>query len=212
MGLWLKKYTKIKYLDSILTNKTLFLGDPASWEDKNDVACIEMYNHAMGAKTARVTCLTGAPDRFHFWHVFGKCAEGVCLWFDKNSLIEDIGRDESLICGDVEYKSIDCLKGKVLDVSKVPFLKRKQYKDENEFRVIRGITDKGSETDTFSFSPKSLRRIYLNPWMPSSTVIEKQAEIKRSLSKDLGHVKIRQSRAIKYQKWIEAVKRAALCE
>ena len=63
---WLKKYTKLEYLQSILEERRLYLGNPKDWPDKNDSKLIQLYSGASGAFEMRATCLAEAADRFHF--------------------------------------------------------------------------------------------------------------------------------------------------
>ena len=208
-GKWLKKYMqhKHKYLENTLKRNELFLGDPDDWSDKNDSTLIDLYKCKKGFKEIRATCLTSAPDRYHFWEIFGGKKEGVCLWFDKKEFIKGIKNDKTLLYKKIKYRKPKDLtqEGTVEDL---PFYKRKQYKDESEFRVLRCINKDETRPPTrleyFSFAPKSLRRIYINSWLDKGEYESWKKEINTCLSGDLAHVKIFRSRVTEYREWTNA--------
>lgn len=203
---WLKKYSKLEYLKSTLTECQLHLGNPSEWPDKNDSECIRIYSDGIPDHDIRGTCLTDAEDRFHFWHIFGECELGVCLWFDKKSLIRDIAEDKTIVSGEVHYcrpKELSKLKHEL-----IPFAKREQYRDESEFRILRMTGDGAERADKFSFSASSLKRIYINPWLAPKDVNKWKGEISGWLKGNLEHVCIKQNRSLRNKEWIEAVSSA----
>lgn len=203
---WLKKYTKLRHLQPMLENRQLHLGAPEGWDDKNDSELIQLYSKASGGFVVRVNCLTMAQDRFHFWDVFGERENGVCLWFDKVGLLADIQKDQSLVANNVQYKLPSELCK--LEPKYVPFAKRKQYQDEDEFRVLRVKPAEHMALDKFEFSASSLRKIYLNPWLKNSEVVFQKGYIGNMLGNELGHVEILQNRTLRKQDWIDAAKQA----
>lgn len=204
---WLKKYTRLEHLSSVLEKRQLHLGDPAHWDDKNDSELIQIYSHASGAVETRSACLTGAADRYHFWAVFGENTKGVCLWFDRDDLLSDIQKDQTLMAGPVQYMSASKLSK--LKLRKIPFAKREQYADEQEFRVLRRYSSRGPSTDGFGFSVASLKRIYLNPWLTGKALNREKVSVWAMLEKGYKHVELYQNRTLKKQAWIEAAKSAA---
>lgn len=204
---WLKKYTKIEFLPEILDKKQLHLGDPTSWDDKNDSAAIRLYADRLNGFEIRATCLTQARDRFHFWHIFGERESGVCLWFDKKALLRDIDQDASLIGQPVLYPNSENLqKTKLKDVA---FTKRQQYRDEREFRVLRFQKPRGVALDKFKFSASSLERIYFNPWLSKKAKELYDRVIGQQLQGELGHVNLMQNRSLRKQDWIDTLTEAA---
>ena len=203
---WLKKYTKLEYLQSILEERRLYLGNPKDWPDKNDSKLIQLYSGASGAFEMRATCLAEAADRFHFWAIFGECEKGVCLWFDKASLLGDIHKDQSLIADKVKYRSSNGLRK--LERRLVPFAKREQYQDEREFRILRVKPARHVAADKFEFSAFSLRRIYLNPWLSRIAAEREKTKISNFLGSEFRHVKVFQNRTLRQKSWIEAAKDA----
>ena len=204
---WLKKYTKLEYLHATLQQRQLYLGYPKEWDDKNDSECIRLYSATSDGFEIRATCLTEAADRFHFWHVFGEREKGVCLWFDKNSLLNDIKNDASLVANEVQYPT--CRKLSQIEPHLIPFIKREQYQDEREFRVLRVKAAHNTAADKFSFSARSLRRVYLNPWLSSKTVEQEKSKIAGMLKNGLKHVEVLQNRSLRHDDWIAAVSSAA---
>ena len=154
----------------------------------------------------RVTCLTMAEDRFHFWKIFGESEKGVCLWFDRAQLEKDIKKDETLVAHDVQYPSNDELRS--LQRHLIPFAKRAQYTDEREFRIIRTSTTSGASEEIFNFSSHSLQRIYLNPWLTSKDASKEKDRIRKILGDGLGHVKVLQNRSLLSRDWIISAKSA----
>ncbi|OWY04617.1 hypothetical protein B6V75_00215 [Thioclava sp. F1Mire-8] len=203
---WLKKYTKIKYLEGILRERQLHLSSPSEWDDKNDSMVVKLYSNKFLSFDAVGTCLTGAPDRFHFWHIFGEREQGVCLWFERKALVNDIKGDTTLSSGEVLYRLPEDVR--FLEDDQIPFAKREQYQDECEFRVLRTKKPKHMAFDKFSFSALSLQRIYLNPWLSRSEVTRQKRKISDLLKDDLAHVKVWQNRTLRKRKWIDAVAEA----
>ena len=207
MESWLKKYTRLEFLEIILKEEQLHLGDPALWTDKNDSELIQIYTSAAGFSKTRSTCLTMAPDRYHFWALFGEESKGVCLWFDRRKLLADIANDNSLRSGLVQYLKPSGLSG--VKLHEIPFVKRAQYTDEQEFRVIRNFKSTDKLTVGLRFSPSSLIRIYLNAWLSDDELNLMKAQVGPMLKQKYGHVRLLQSKMLRYERWIDAAKNAA---
>lgn len=199
---WLKKYTKLEHLKGILQERQLYLGDPSDWEDQNDSEVIRLSSKNFGGFNLRATCLTEAVDRYHFWHVFGEREHGVCLWFEKDSLLNDVQNDPSLVADIVQYRNAEDLRR--LERKSIPFTKRVQYSDEREFRILRVEQAQNTAPEKLAFSARSLRRIYLNPWLSLEDAKRKKTEISSWLGKDLGHIDVYQNRSLKQKTWIDA--------
>ncbi|GIT85022.1 hypothetical protein [Roseobacter sp. OBYS 0001] len=200
---WLKKYTKLEYLPEILETRQLHLGDPKSWDDQNDAAAILMFSQRQSGFDIRGTCLTAAPDRFHFWHIFGERELGVCLWFDRERIVREFDQDHSLVSGMVRYPTRKDLFQTKPD--EIAFTKREQYGDEREFRVLRVSPPVRGEPEKLKFSAYSLRRVYLNPWLSPSSVSLYKKLLRQELTGDLVHVELKQNRSLKKKDWINAL-------
>lgn len=208
---WLKKYMKLEHLKDTLENKRLFLGDPNSWEDKNDAKLMELFKEARGYAAIRATCLTASDDRYHFWDIFGKKERGVCLWFDRVQLLDDISHDPNLCAGEVQYYMPGSLETKTVD--HLPFAKRVQYVDEREFRVLRCYQKGEKVKGALRFRPSSLKRVYLNSWLTRKSG---QVEMWESKIKDWTRgyspshrICVKRNRVTDYQEWKLAAEKAA---
>lgn len=202
---WLKKYTTLEHLEKTIRNRELHLGDPSKWSDKNDSECIRLYSNWCGDFKMLATCLTNAPDRFHFWHIFGERERGVCLWFEQDRLCKDIEKDSTLVFRKVKYPPpADLTKTNPCDL---PFTKREQYADECEHRVLRkAAIHSGKSNDKFGFSAQSLRRIYLNPWLSLTEYETEKAKVSKLLCQyGLSHVCIKRNRLLEKKAWIKDV-------
>lgn len=204
---WLKKYTKLEYLEDILNQRQLHLASPDSWPDKNDSEAFNIYASTKNINNIKCLCLTGSPDRYHFWHIFGEQEKGVCLWFCRKSLEADIERDKSLTKGDVTYLIPE--NANSLSIDEIPFAKRKQYCDEREYRIIRVSKSETAPDDKFRFSIASLKRIYLNPWLSTFCVNREKAHISKIFGTSKIHIKIRQNKSLESRKWITALNLAS---
>jgi hypothetical protein len=207
-GNWLKKYTKLEFLEKTLEKRCLHLGDPATWPDKNDGELIKIYSETSGFQKTRSACLTMAPDRYHFWALFGEQHKGVCLWFDRRKLVADIVNDKSLISGRIRYlrpQQLSCIK-----LNELPFAKRVQYHDEQEFRILRDFRATERDSDGFHFSSSSLVRIYLNPWLKGEDQKRIRAQTEEIVQKFCPHVSVHQSKMLEYDRWINGAKKVAL--
>lgn len=203
---WLKKYTRLEYLESTLRNHELYMGDCSDWPDKNDAAGLEMFSHQTGASGIGVTCLTMATDRFHFWEIYGEREKGVCLWFDYADLVSDVERDPSLQGRQVDYYTVAKLLQQC-EPRTLPFAKRGQYADEKEFRVLRqhASAEAPSVRRGLVFRPQSLRRIYLNDWLDPTACELWKGRISAWGVGQYDHVKILSNRTLRYARWIRAL-------
>jgi len=204
----LKKYTQIRFLEDILTNNRLHLANPESWEDKNDVKLIEHYRSQMGIKDIRILCMNESADRYHFWKIYGQERQGVCLWFDKTIFIENECNNlnyPKTICETVQYKNKEDLQGAPPPLSSLPFLKRAQYRDEKEFRIVRTYDESIKENDDFfEFNPASLKQIFINDWLNGKEL----AAIKSIVKSFPEHknIVVKQNKTLGFQEWLNAAK------
>ncbi len=207
MGKWLKKYMNIKHLGELLEDEMIFLNfnNWDNWGDKNDVELLKIYNDKRNNKKFGITCFTYGNDRNHFWTAYCEKNQGVCLWFDKKGLENDIKKDTSLKYGNVKYCTLDDLKKG--ENSGLPFYKRKQYIDENEFRVFRELKNgDASSTGGIKFDPQTLKRIYFNSWVDKERMSASVALAKDKMRSSYGHVVIEQNKVHRYEKWITIAK------
>lgn len=207
MRRWLKKYMKIEHLEQTLVGKKLHLGNPHDWPDKNDSEVIEMYRTKKNLTDIGATCLTMAPDRNHFWELFGERELGVCLWFDRSLLLKDIEKDHNLRGDFVTYYTTKELAEKC-NFADLPFVKRKQYADEQEYRVVReyqlhsDVEDRGID-----FNIQSLKKIYFNCWLEQNAYQLARRKIENLDLWPYDSVVIEQNQTIRFAEWIDAAKK-----
>ena len=203
---YLKKYTHIKYLRGILKENSLHLGAPSSWPDKNDKFSVE---HAYG-RNARVLCLTGGADRYHFWTDYGGGTCSVCLWFSRKMIIEDLQRT-SYTHDSVVYPVWEQKKRSFRFTQKSPrpissaFVKREQYRDEKEFRIVSN----GGGNERFQFPKLSLKKIFISSWLEESSAKLVIGRINDTLT-EYGYqqntVCVRQNKVTDHKEWQKALR------
>jgi hypothetical protein len=90
----LNRYTTLPILLDILQQKHITLLSPATWEDWNDAYYLERYKQESKLRTVLAACFSERGETFHHWRVFSNGSSGVCIEFDKRSLLKSFaGRD-----------------------------------------------------------------------------------------------------------------------
>jgi len=130
----LKHYVSFENLITILTNKALHLGDTKNWEDKNDAASVQAYARHNSVQVG-VLCLTMGDESIHHWNTFAKGPTGCRIDFINSTFQKAIKS-----CPDIMYNKMTYLK-RDFDITKFkntdyPFLKRKAYNCEDEYRIV----------------------------------------------------------------------------
>jgi hypothetical protein len=136
MPKFLRHYTSIETLYSILDSKTLRFSDPQDWVDENDAASIRAFRRKKGVAQARVICLANGLEQIHHWNTYAP--QGCRIEFDEHKFDEEINRHK-LLCGFVQYYSSEELSAAFLrakEIDELPFIKRHPYKGEQEYRII----------------------------------------------------------------------------
>jgi len=162
----LRRYTSLPVLLDMLTNKKITLLDPSTWEDRNDSFFVEKYKELKDLKSVLALCFTTKGDTFHHWKVFANEVGGVCITFDASKFLEQMGSYQGIRVGHVDYRLMRDLKNNPPDATDLPFIKRKQYIDEGEFRVVFESKRKKYNIRQFDFDVQSIERITLSPWLP----------------------------------------------
>ena len=162
----LRRYTNLSATLHILQEKCLTLLSPSSWDDRNDAFFMAEFQTRSAAKSVLALCFAEAPETYHHWRVFSAGSDGVCLEFDKDKLRETEKRDDRFTCKSVEYRTIKDARRNGVAVADLPFVKRYQYKDEKEFRILFVDKDEIREFEQLKISLDWIKRITLSPWMP----------------------------------------------
>jgi len=178
----LDRYTNLPFLIDILVRKKLTLTNPSFWEDKNDSFFIEKFKVKSNYRTVLAMCFAAKSQTFHHWKVFGKESNGVCIRFNKDKLIPELQRNEkNLLIDKVKYRTIATLRKNPPDTRELPFLKRKAFSDECEFRIIYFDETNTLVYKQIDFSIKCIDAIIFNPWLPNL--------VKESITKTIRSIK-----------------------
>lgn len=165
MSGFLRRYTDLPFLLDYLRTKELALLSPNTWDDKNDSHYLRVYAQSKGVDSVYALCLSEAEETYHHWKIFTSAACGVCIEFDKESLLGHAKKFSDLRTGKVNYMTLDSLRSTELEVNELPFIKRRAFKDEAEFRIFMDIPDPLSGY-RIPVPASVIRRVILSPWMP----------------------------------------------
>lgn len=163
-----RRYTNFSILLDMLVNKKITLLDPALWHDRNDSFFAEKYREKKQIKTLLALCFTTKPETFHHWKVFAGDSGGICIRFNAEKLLACFKKETGVKTGIVVYRLMRDLKETPPSIDELPFLKRKQYEDEAEFRIIYENKSKIFQTKDFQLDLGCIEKIILSPWLPRS--------------------------------------------
>ena len=206
-SLLLRRYTKLPTLIYMLQRRCVRMSDPRMWEDANDRAYLERYRQLEDLKSIFVLCFTTGKAQFHHWKIFAGCPCGVCVRFKPRVLASSFAGIRGISMGKVQYlsrKQVDVLLGSTAAAEKLPFLKRTQFEDEHEYRIVYGDRDK---IDLIEVGLKldSIDSIVLSPWLNADEFASVRSSI-RALQGcsglDVGH-----STTLSDKTWMHALRR-----
>ena len=200
----LYRYTTLPVLLDILTKKGITLVSPADWEDRNDAAYLERYRRMKNLKTVLAVCFTLRPETFHHWKIFANGSSGVCIEFDKRELLLGLKKAKGIFFGPVVYKLIKEVQKQPVPIDELPFVKRRPFDDEREFRVVYESAEEEVQEKTVPFASSAIRKVTLSPWLPVS-ITETIREIARHID-GCAHLPIARSTLIKNLPWLLAIK------
>jgi hypothetical protein len=166
----LRRYTSLPGLMHVLQESQITLLSPSTWDDKNDAHFMNEYKRRKKLKTVLAACFTQADETYHHWKVFTHASEGVCIIFDGVKLLNSLKEYPNLISSKMTYSLIADAERKRPSADHLPFLKRKPYGDEKEFRLVYYNKTVAIESMSFDISLNCIKRINLSPWMPKSLV------------------------------------------
>jgi len=75
---------------------------------------------------------------------------------------------QNITSGKVSYRLVKSLKDEPPKLPELPFIKRKQYEDESEYRMIYEDRNKENFTKSFKIDLNCIERITLSPWLPKA--------------------------------------------
>lgn len=121
--------------------------------------------------TALAICFVQGGETYHHWKLFSDGPHGVSINFEKDGLLSVFDKDNGIKHGRVQYSSIKDMEESLEELpleasaSKLPFLKRRSYKGEEEYRVIYVDTEKRLRSKNYDIDLSLIKRIRLSPWM-----------------------------------------------
>lgn len=210
---YLNRYTYLFYLQDILRNERLIFSIPENWEDKNDSYFIRLYKNKLKIKSLFALCFveyknaSKNAEKYHHWKIYAGNNNGVCIQFDKKNLISQIESfdKKQIKHGDINYRNIgeikDDIKQKKWDYKVLPFIKRKAFNDEKEYRFIYQSTDQ-IMYKTITIKRDCIENIFLNPWINK----DEFNLIKNMINEIEGcdKITIKQSTCLEYDDWKKA--------
>ena len=202
----LRRYTSLPLLISALQRRALTLVSPRGWRDRNDAHFLATYKQKGKFKSVLALCFAEAPEAAHHWEVFAPGMSGVCICFHPDPLLKAVRKDGAVVGQKVRYRTIRAASEKTLKVADLPFLKRRPYRAEREFRLIYASSTERVATYDLAFPLSAIDRIYLSPELPEAVA----DEVKRTLKaiKGCGGVEIYRSTLSSNAEWKELGDRA----
>lgn len=164
-----RRYTNLAAAIYLLQEKKITLLNPASWDDKNDSHFMAEYKRIREIETVLAICFAEAAETYHHWRVFSHGTDGVCISFDRKRLLSAFKAQDGVTMGKMNYELVHTVAGwPELKVAQLPFLKRKPYKPEKEYRVIYEHKDEHREFFDLPIELSWINTITLSPWMPQA--------------------------------------------
>jgi Protein of unknown function (DUF2971) len=205
------RYTNFMSLMDILVHRRLTLLNPKLWDDHNDAWSLEWYRRAKSFKSVLALCFSECSQTYQHWKVFSPGEAGVCIEFDKESLVRQIRKQKGLVCRSVAYYKQRELEDRIardtLDVDDLPFVKGSRFSNEKEFRVIFGDKSKELETKSIEVELGCINRVTLGPWLPQPLRETVKATIRDIY--DSGGLKVVSSTLTDSKKWKSQIERIA---
>lgn len=198
----INKYIDIKYFLDIIKYRRITLTNIDNWDDKNDVYSIKKYIIAKKAKTALASCFTQKSDKYHFWKTYTNCDQGVRITFNKSRILDNLNNISDIHYSDVKYCIIKNLKN--ISEDDLPFLKRRHYSDEKEFRIIKLFHDDVvANLFYINIDIDAIEEIVFNPWINDIMYDEFKSIIKYKYG--LNRVEILKTGIIDFKYWKNAI-------
>ena len=199
----LNRFTSLPFLIDLLTRKKLSLLNPALWEDHNDRATLELFLKRSGKSAIYALCLTYQDETIHHWNAFANGTSGCNIEFSPRKLFTVL-KSAGVLHNKARYVVIKDLPGNTFATEDLPFLKRKPFRNENEYRLVI-VSDKNqAETFDIDIDLNIIRRITLSGKMPKA-VFKSTKEALIKLNPELKG-KIFHSTLYRNSTWIEHFK------
>lgn len=164
---FLKRFTHLPALLSLLQKRELTLLSPSNWEDRNDRVFMEEYARKLQFSTVLGLCFSQAVETFHHWKVFAPGPSGVCVEFHKSALLASVPKS-GFKHRNVKYLTPTELLGDYQVPSELPFIKQRAYKDEKEYRIVFSSDIEKIEAKALPIQLAFVRAVTLSPWLPDA--------------------------------------------
>jgi hypothetical protein len=201
----LNRYTSLPIALDILARRQVTLLSPETWEDRNDAFYLERYREKKGLGMLVAICFTTRGETFHHWKVFSTGLSGVCIEFDKNQLLKAFPSSKGFRCESIHYKWIQTVTKNRPAVETWPFLKRKAFKDEGEFRIIYEDKKAHGFSKHVDIELNTIRKVTLSPWLPDE-VAQSVTGLIKSIKRCEG-IPVKRSSLIDNSRWKRAIER-----
>jgi len=163
---FLKRYTDLPFLLSMLRSKQLTLVSPATWDDRNDAYYMLKYQEGRKCGSVLALCFSTASETYHHWRVFSSGRSGVCIDFNMLAFRDWVKAKPELQFFDVEYHKLSEVRGFGLELDELPFVKRWAFRDECEMRLVFEEPSENARFHNVKIDISMIQRIVLSPWLP----------------------------------------------
>ncbi len=200
----LNRYTTLPVLLDLLRRKKIVLLDPTTWEDRNDAEIILEYKRRKKISKLFAVCFSIGGGTVHHWKTYADGISGCCIEFDERKLLTCFHGIKEVRCGNVIYKMIEEVENEKIDLDRIPFIKRRPYRIEKEFRILwEGETDR--KTIDVDIELDSISKITLSQGIPADVY----TSIKQLLRGKINNpsTKINRSTLYENSRWIKAFKK-----
>jgi hypothetical protein len=177
--LLLNRFTSLPSALDVLSRKRITLLSPEAWEDRNDAYYLERYREEMKFRSVLAICFSLKRETFHHWRVFSSGSCGVCIEFNKAKLLQSVANQKGFRSGNVTYPLISQLQRNTPELETWPFLKRRPFEDEKEFRIIYESKTENLRAKHIDIEIASIRKVTLSPWLPDPVADSVRKIIKR---------------------------------
>jgi len=164
----MRRYTHLSAVLYMLRKKQITLLNPLWWDDKDDSNFLEIYKKRKGLSSVLALCFARPDETYHHWKVFAPGPGGICIKFDKDALLSCLTRVSGVRSRACDYKLIDDLSKNGPSCDDLPFLKRKAFKDDKEFRIIFEDRTNDCPTKDFPILLTCISQIAISPWTPEA--------------------------------------------
>jgi len=199
----LSRYTSLPVALDVLSEKRITLLSPDLWEDRNDAYYLERYKEQGGFTCVLAVCFSQSNETCHHWQVFSHGFSGVRIEFDKKALLTSVPTSGDFRSREVVYRLIQTVRNNKPNMDDWPFLKRKPYKNEAEFRIVYQSKADTSQVKHVGIELVAIRRVTLSPWLPESIA----ESVKETISRIDGcsRLKVFRSSLIENSSWKNAI-------